>query len=129
MKNNRLKLAKEWIKKAQNDLRTAEILFKEKGPPDTLCFHRHQSVEKYLKAYLVFQNIYFEKIHNLWKLAELCAAKDKAFLNLEEELKTLDVYYIESCYPPATRVYSRRECEKVLNLAEKLTQFIVNKIV
>ncbi|PIS39279.1 MAG: hypothetical protein COT33_02775 [Candidatus Nealsonbacteria bacterium CG08_land_8_20_14_0_20_38_20] len=128
MKNNHLKLAQEWITKAQNDLRTAEILYEEKGPPDTLCFHCHQSVEKYLKAYLVFRNIHFEKIHYSWNLAKLCAKENKEFLNFEEELKTLDAYYIESRYPPETRTYSRQECKKVLDLAEKLTQFIVNEI-
>ncbi len=128
MKNHHHKLVQEWITKAQNDLMTAEILYREKGPSDTLCFHCHQSVEKYLKAYLVFRDIHFEKIHYLWKLAKLCAKENKEFLNFEEELKTLDAYYIESRYPPETRTYSRQECKKVLDLAEKLTQFIVNKI-
>lgn len=128
MKNNRFKLTKEWITKAQHDLQTAKILYQEKGPSDTLCFHCHQSVEKYLKAYLVFKNIYFEKIHNLWKLAELCGTKDKEFLNFEEQLKTLDAYYIESRYPPEIETYSRKECTKILDIAEKLTQFILNKI-
>lgn len=129
MKNNRLKLTKEWIIKAQNDLKAAEILFEEKGPSDALCFHCHQAVEKYLKAYLVFKNIHFEKIHQLWKLAELASKEDKEFLNFEEELKTLDAYYIESRYPPEIRVYSRQECEKILNLAKQLTKFISDKII
>jgi len=65
MKNNQIELAKEWIVKAQNDLKTAIILYQEKGPSNTLCFHCHQTVEKYLKAYLVFKDIHFEKIHHL----------------------------------------------------------------
>ncbi|MDI6591715.1 MAG: HEPN domain-containing protein [Patescibacteria group bacterium] len=128
MKNNQFKLTKEWLIKAQNDLRAAEILYKEKGPSDTLCFHCHQAVEKYLKAYLVFKNIYFEKIHRLWELAKLCSKENKEFLNFEEELKTLDAYYIESRYPPEIKAYSRQECKKVLDIAEKLAQFILNKI-
>ena len=128
MKNNYLKLAKEWIIKSQNDLKAAKIIYKEKGPGDTLCFHCHQAVEKYLKAYLIFKNIHFEKIHHLWQLAKLCAKTDKDFLDLEEDFKTLDAYYIESRYPPEVRFYSREECKNVLNLAEELTQFIANKI-
>lgn len=129
MKKNRFKkLVKEWIIKAQNDLETAEIIFKEKGPTDTLCFHCHQSVEKFLKAYLVFKDIHFEKIHQLWILAKLCSAKDKEFLKFEEELKTLDAYYIESRYPPEIKVYSKSESKKVLDIARELTQFIVNKL-
>lgn len=49
MKNRLSKLVKEWIIKAQNDLTTTEIIYREKGPSDTLCFHCHQTVEKYLK--------------------------------------------------------------------------------
>ena len=128
MKNNYLKLAKEWIIKAQNDLEAANILFREKGPSDTLCFHCHQAVEKYLKAYLVFKNIHFERIHHLWQLSKLCAQDNKEFLNFEEELKTLDAYYIESRYPPEIRVYSQEECKKVLSISEELSQFIVKEI-
>ncbi len=129
MQNNRLKLTKEWIIKAQNDLNAAKILYREKGPTDALCFHCHQGVEKFLKGFLVFQNIHFEKIHYLWKLAELCATKDKKFFKFEDELKTLDAYYIESRYPSEAQVYSREECKKVLEVAEKLTGFIINKII
>lgn len=129
MKNNRLKkLVKEWVIKAQNDLKTAEIIYKEKGPSDTLCFHCHQSIEKYLKAYLVSQNTHFEKIHYLWQLAKLSGREDKDFLNFKEGLKTLDAYYIESRYPPEVKAYSRKECKKVLDIAEKITQFIIKKI-
>lgn len=128
MKNNHLKLAKEWIIKGQNDLKTAEILYKEKGPSDTLCFHCHQAVEKYLKSFLVFNSIHFEKIHSLWKLTKLCAQVDKKFLRFEKDLKTLDAYYIESRYPSEVKSYSLKECKEVLGIAQKITQFIINKI-
>ena len=128
MKNNCFKLVQEWISRSQNDWKTAKIIYEEKGPGDTLCFHCHQAVEKYLKAYLVFKNIHFEKIHHLWQLAKLGAKEDKDFLDFEEDFKTLDAYYIESRYPPETRFYPRQECKKVLDLAEKLIRFITNKI-
>ena len=71
MKNDNLKkLAAEWILKGQSDLETAEILLREQGPTDTLCFHCQQAVEKFLKAYVVFSGIRFEKIHDLWKLTK-----------------------------------------------------------
>lgn len=43
MKNNNGSV-EEWIIRAQNDLKSAKILYKEKGPSDALCFHCHQSV-------------------------------------------------------------------------------------
>lgn len=46
--NNNIGKTKEWILGAQNNLKSAEILYKEKGPSDSLCFHCHRAVEKYL---------------------------------------------------------------------------------
>jgi len=122
-------LFKEWIIKAQNDLESAQILFKEKGPTDTICFLCHQTVEKYLKAFLVYYQIEFEKIHNLWKLAKECSKIDKKILEFREELKILDSYYIESRYPIDVAVYSQKDCKKVLNIAEEITKYISDKII
>lgn len=127
MKDN-IGTTKEWMIKAQNDLESAKILYREKGPSDSLTFHCHQSVKKYLKAYLISCNIRFPKVHNLWHLAKLCSKKDKEFLKFEEELKTLDAYYIESRYPAEVLVYSKEECRKILETARELTKFIIDKI-
>jgi len=129
MRNSCLKLAKEWIIKAGNDLEGAEIIYREEGPSDLLCFHCHQAVEKHLKAFLVFKNLHFEKIHNLWNLAKLCSKEDKDFLNFEENFKTLDAYYVESRYPSEVKSYSRGECKDVLNVARNLSKFILDKII
>ncbi|OGX39842.1 MAG: hypothetical protein A3G91_04790 [Omnitrophica WOR_2 bacterium RIFCSPLOWO2_12_FULL_50_9] len=54
--------AKEWLRKGDSGLRSAEILIKEEHPPtDTACFHCQQAVEKYLKGYLTLQKIDFLK--------------------------------------------------------------------
>ncbi|MSU80013.1 MAG: HEPN domain-containing protein [Gemmataceae bacterium] len=46
-------VAREWIIKADNDLKNAAHTLKlgEEGPTDTVCFHCQQCVEKYLKAF------------------------------------------------------------------------------
>lgn len=42
MKKNKSKpLWLEWILKAQDDEKSAEILLKENGPPTIICFHSH----------------------------------------------------------------------------------------
>jgi len=127
-KDNQKKLAAEWILKGQNDLETAEILLRENGPTDTLCFHCQQAVEKFLKAYAVFSGTRFEKIHDLWKLAKLAGKTNKKILEFEKELKSLNAYYIESRYPSDTATYSPRECREALNSANKITQYILKAI-
>ncbi len=70
--DNRNELIKEWINKAEHDLGMAELAMNNKPEyTDSICFHCQQAAEKYLKAYLVFLNIRFEKKHNLGYLLDL----------------------------------------------------------
>jgi HEPN domain-containing protein len=74
MKNNFSKLAREWIKRVKDDLLFTKAGFEE-GFYNQICFFSHQTVEKYLKAYLIISkgNIKKkEKIHDLPKLAKFC---------------------------------------------------------
>jgi len=56
--------AKEWLKKAETDLRVANILIRE-CIYDYSLFHSQQAVEKYLKAFLTYHNKPFGKTHNI----------------------------------------------------------------
>lgn len=49
-----LSVVREWVVKAENDLKNAAHTLKmgEAGPMDTVCFHAQQCAEKYLKASL-----------------------------------------------------------------------------
>lgn len=129
MLKNNLKFAKEWILKAQHDLDTAEILNKENGPTDSLCFHCQRATEKMLKGFLIFQKNEFPKIHDLILLLNLCKEIDDDFKELEDEASFLNRYYIETRYPPEIMDYSKKECKEALEATQKLTQFIVNKII
>ncbi len=128
MQENNLELSKEWILKSQNDFKSAKILFKENGPTDSLCFHCHQSVEKILKGFLVFNKKEFPRTHDLIHLLKLCEKLDAEFENLKDEVLFLNRYYIETRYPPEISVYSKEECKEAIESAEKLTQFAIKKI-
>jgi len=128
MQENNLELSKEWILKSQNDFKSAEILFRENGPTDSLCFHCHQSVEKILKGFLVFNKKEFPRTHDLIHLLKLCEKLDTEFKNSKDEVLFLNRYYIETRYPPEISVYPKEECKEAIKSAEKLTQFTVKKI-
>jgi HEPN domain-containing protein len=52
-----IKIAKQWLAKARNDLLNADNNLKADHIPfDTVCFHCQQAGEKLLKAYLVGNN-------------------------------------------------------------------------
>lgn len=60
-------VVREWVAKAENDLKNAANTIKmgEECPTDTVCFHAQQCVEKYLKTLLVWKGIPFPKLHNI----------------------------------------------------------------
>ncbi len=64
---NMLRVVREWVIKAENDLKTAEHVLKLESecPTDTVCFHAQQTVEKYIKSLLVLRGIDFPKTHDI----------------------------------------------------------------
>ena len=123
MQKNNFKLTKEWIIKSQNDLKSAQILFKENGPTSSLCFHCHQSIEKILKSFLLFNKNEFPKMHDIIYLLNLCEKIDKSLKSFKKEVSFLNRYY-----PPEITIYLKKECHKAIKYTEKITQFIINKI-
>ena len=60
---------KEWIRFAEMDRDTVNILFNShKKPIEIICYHCQQTVEKYLKACLIMYNIPVLKTHDLVEL-------------------------------------------------------------
>jgi HEPN domain-containing protein len=65
-------VVKEWVTKAENDLKSASYILKMKDcPVDNVCFNAQQCVEKYLKALLITQGLKFPKTHDLGELLVL----------------------------------------------------------
>jgi HEPN domain-containing protein len=62
-----IRVALEWVIKAENDLKTAIHTLKldHECPTDVVCFHAQQCVEKYVKAFLTLQGIVFPKTHDI----------------------------------------------------------------
>lgn len=131
MKNNSFaeEKAKEWFRKADNDIRAAEIIIKEVQPPtDTVCFHAQQAVEKYLKGYLTKNGREFLKSHDLNYLLKLCVDVDAQFVRYEKEVLILNKYGIEPRYPADIPVYySVEEARKAIDFAKEIVNFIKAK--
>ena len=99
---------RQWIKKAEGDLRSARLLLAADPPNRTpspflylwsVAFgscHAQQAVEKYLKAYLVHLGIDPPRTHDLITLFDLIAPHDDRLEPLRE-----------SAWPMATRLKKR----------------------
>ncbi|MGQ9638813.1 MAG: HEPN domain-containing protein [Thermodesulfobacteriota bacterium] len=123
-------LVKNWIRKAENDLKTAKDEIKTENPAtDTVCFHAQQCAEKYLKAYLVFHQKHFKKIHNIAKLVELCKEIDENFDKIFGfGASNLTVYAVEIRYSDEIYFPSKEEAEKAIEIAEKVKEFVLEKL-
>lgn len=95
------KIVNEWLKKAEEDLGFASQTLSD--PKITyyaqICFHFQQAAEKYLKAFIVAQDLEFKKIHDLPELLRICANKDAKLKELSEACEFLTDFYIDTRYP------------------------------
>lgn len=120
-----LKLVRQWVERAEEDLRNAEhTLTLEKGCPlGTVCFHAEQCVEKYLKALLVFQGIDFPKTHNIPELLALMPASVRPVLSSEEQEQLTD-YATVTRYPGDWEPITREDAEKSVEVARKVREAV-----
>jgi HEPN domain-containing protein len=95
-----LLVVREWLVKAENDLKAAAhvLKLKEDCPTDVVCFHAQQCVEKYLKAVLVFRLVDFPKTHDLAEIIALLPKGDRPDLN-QDELRKFSQYAVAIRYP------------------------------
>jgi HEPN domain-containing protein len=89
----------DWFDKAQQDIRTVDILLREQGDAEVAGFHLQQAIEKYLKGFLLANGWSLRRIHNLEVLlneAVSFATELERFRDLCE--KATDFYTLER-YP------------------------------
>ena len=116
-----LEVARQWVEKAENDLRNAShtIRLRSNCPTDTVCFHAHQCVEKYLKAMLVLNGIEFSRTHQISTLLALVPSQVRPTLTQEEQDR-LTEYAVTTRYPGDYDPISREEAQEAVRLARSL---------
>jgi len=97
MKNNN-DIVKGWILKAENDIIALKMIMESGKALDTACFHAQQAGEKYLKSFLIFNEIDSPKTHDIERLLRLCSIADIDFLDLIDEASFLTDYAVELRY-------------------------------
>jgi HEPN domain-containing protein len=95
-----LRLARQWVAKAENDLLSADNnLRAEHVPCDAVCFHCQQAVEKLLKACLAANGHAVPHSHDLLLLLETVLQIDPDAEALRDNLAMLMPYAVEIRYP------------------------------
>ncbi|HBE01366.1 MAG: hypothetical protein A2096_16380 [Spirochaetes bacterium GWF1_41_5] len=128
---NKNDLVQEWIKKAEQDFRSAEILLNSGEndiPYASVCFHCQQSAEKYLKAYCVQLDIDFPKTHNLSDLLVIISKKDTSLLKFENKLETLTPYAVDIRYPDDEYSIPKDTAAEALQIANEIKELVLKNI-
>lgn len=117
-----------WLAKAQDGVRAARVLM-EQAPPiaASAAFHCQQAVEKLLKAYLLWNERSFEKIHDLRALVNQCVEIDAAFAELRDRVAPLTAFAVRFRYPGPGEP-SRDQVTDALRIADEVREFVSNHI-
>jgi HEPN domain-containing protein len=119
--DERLIVTRQWIQKAENDLKNAAYTLQmgKECPTDTVCFHAQQCVEKYLKALLVFQGTDFPRTHDISQLLALLPDGVRPLMTVEEQARLTD-YATITRYPGDYELISLAETRQAIRLARRV---------
>jgi HEPN domain-containing protein len=117
-----------WMNKAENDLLSAQRLLEiEPLILDTACFHCQQAIEKWLKAYLIYNNVDIQKTHDVIALLDKCANFDPEFADVDP--LDINAYAVNGRYPDANLMPSKEDTITYYQLALEVKSLVVERII
>lgn len=93
---------------------------------DIACFHCHQAIEKFLKAFLISRNKEIQYTHNLDFLIAECSLCDPNFKDVD--IKDLNLYAVRARYPHDYIAPDISEANEYYELANDIKHFVLSKI-
>jgi len=114
---------KEWMEIADRDFDSAQILNEAvRKHNEVICYHCSQAAEKYMKGFLVFNDILPEKTHDLIRLNRYCVEIENNFQNLQTVCGFLNQFANDIRYPHQYEV-TERDVNFAINAVEKIRNF------
>lgn len=119
----------EWFVMAKKDLKSARILFEHEADNEIICFHCQQTIEKYLKGYIIYSTGELKEGHSLLKLCKCATSIEKSFNDLLKDMAFVNTFYIETRYPAEdpliVNTLDVEECFKIMNkVVEKIDRLV-----
>ena len=127
------KLTEDWITFADKDLQAAEVIIKEDFPlTNIVVFLCQQTIEKYLKAFLVENDIPIIKTHDLVQLNGM-TLKIKDLGIDKKKLLLINVIYVESRYPSELGLMpdgmpANKQAKEFIEFAKEIKTIINNEL-
>ena len=119
----------EWMEYASEDLDVAVRLFEEGICYNAAGFHCQQTIEKSLKAYLLFESGQTIDGHNLSWLVRQACKYNSSFNHFIGETAMLNRYYVECRYPSDNwETPDRNIMEYDLRVTKNLYEYVCSLI-
>lgn len=126
MKNENSRYYKDWFVKAEKDWERSEVLLKAKDT-EGAGFHLQQSLEKYLKGFLIFKGWRLQRIHDLEKLLNIAIDFSPELEEFRSICEQITEYYTSSRYPIFTDYTpSVEEIIEAQDISRKLIKILKN---
>ncbi|MBI4042988.1 MAG: HEPN domain-containing protein [Deltaproteobacteria bacterium] len=114
----------DWIRIAEKDLARVTHLLKE-DDPEAAGFFLQQSLEKFLKAFLLSKGWKLERIHDLESLINATLEFDPSFEEFREACQKITAFYFFERYPfMAEETLSEDDVRIALDQVRKLVEKI-----
>ena len=129
MDESTLELVRDWLTRANHDLRSARALAALEEPLlDTAIYHCQQAAEKSVKAWLQSKDDPFPKTHDLEVLVEQAAGINPDFGRFAKAASVLTPYVSAFRYPGGADepMPSREEFDEALQHAQAIYDFVLN---
>lgn len=124
-------VADQWLAKAEEDFGFANTNLEDKENEffSQICFHFQQAAEKYLKAFIVANDLEFSRIHDLEELVRICQKKEARFSQVSGAARYLTDFYIDTRYPVVWAMgYTRQDAERAHEEASRVRDFVRSKL-
>lgn len=115
---------RNWLFRAKEDFSVIESLANSgiEFYTSTICFHAQQSVEKYLKAFLVYHDVDFPRTHDVDFLLLECKKIDKN--NFEFDLKSLTEFGVSVRYPDDLYIPGINETKEYIEIVKAIKETV-----
>ncbi len=115
--------AREFIQMADAD----GLAVAQSDIPYSICFHAQQSIEKSLKAFLVFHGQAIPKTHDIGELIRRCAVIDSTFGEMEKHAELLNLFGVEIRYQPS-KTEAESKCSSVFSAFLEIRKVVREKL-
>ena len=129
MGDEKMREVQAWLRKADDDLRSAQVDLAA-APPlvEDALFHCQQAAEKAMKAFLTAHDTTFRKTHDLDELAAACGVVDGSLNDALDPARDLTVFAWAFRYPGSDEPPPEAEARESLTLAQTIVAVIRERL-